>query len=63
MISRGTLQPQLFQPQLVCDAVPALSRKLKIMITGKGRKGHAKTVLLHISVLRVEIEIGKHHLK
>jgi len=57
MISRGALQPQIF-----CDAVPASSRKLKIK-TGKGRKGRAKTVLLHISVLSVEIEIGKEHLK
>lgn len=58
MISRGALQPQLS-----CDTVAALSRKLKAMITGRGRKGHAKAALLHISVLSVEIEFGKEHLK
>lgn len=58
MTSRGTLQPQLF-----CDAVPALSRKLNITITGKGRKGHKEAVLLHVSVLSVNVEVGKEHSK
>lgn len=64
MSSRSAIQPQLFQLQLFCDAVPALNRKLKIMITGRGRKGgHAKPASLHGSVRSVEIEIGKEHLK
>lgn len=63
MSSRSAIQPQLFQLQLFCDAVPALNRKLKIMITGRGRKRHAKPASLHGSVRSVEIEIGKEHLK
>lgn len=63
MSSICDFQPQLFQLQLFCVAVFALNRKLKIMITGTGRKDHTKPTFFPGAVQRTEIEIGEEHLK
>lgn len=63
MSSRCDFQPQLFQLQLFCDAVPALIRKLKITITGTGRKAQTKPTFFSGSGRSVETEIGKERLK